>query len=380
MASISQTIQILTNLDCNLRCKYCYEHLKNKGVNDISTCKKYIDYWLRTYSHTDTVNNIILDLIGGEIFLHIDFLTELCEFTINKAHEYKYEKSPMFSISTNGTLISTNAGIEFLKKYGRYCYFGLSIDGTKEIHDSSRVDINGNGTYDRVIEGYNTLKEYICPNRIDVKATYNHDTYMNYAKGVINLIDLGFTNIGANVVFEEIWDKKDSIILTNQFCKVVDYLVDNNLENTVHIFQINNSELNLDQLVFPRKKEQNHCGTCTYMRCLGYNGDIHGCQRFATMDNPIIIGKLTDDGIVNITNQAFIDEVQKQYTLWPEDCITCGISGLCSSCSAIPYETDRDNPTEFFKRKGQCGFTIARATAMTYMKEKLLNKKKTSDK
>lgn len=376
-----KTIQILTNLDCNLRCKYCYEHSKTKSVNKLENILMYIDAVIK--ENEDILrkqeDGIVFEFIGGEPFLHIGLITKICDYIFSQWHFYNFSQPPELSFSTNGTLLTTKEVQDFFIKYGRHCNVGISIDGTKEIHDSNRVDIFGCGTYDRILPGITWLKQHVCNNRISVKATYNHDTFKKYDDGVINLINLGFTEIGANVVFEEIWTKEDGIILVEKMCKIIDYLIDNNLENIVHIFQINSRDINFEKLTFPAYKTQNHCGTCQHMRCLGYDGIVYGCHRFATMNEPIGIGYLENTNIA-IDNQEFINEVSNQFSIWPDECKSCGIGMFCPSCSAIPYEVNPDNPSKFFEQKGQCGFTMARATAMLYLKEKLIQKKMQSEK
>jgi sulfatase maturation enzyme AslB (radical SAM superfamily) len=37
---------------------------------------------------------------------------------------------------------------------------GISLDGTREVHDSAKVDLAGRGSYDRVVRGLKTAQEY----------------------------------------------------------------------------------------------------------------------------------------------------------------------------------------------------------------------------
>ena len=207
-----------------------------------------------------------------------------------------------------------------------------------------------------------------------VKGTYTHETIKQYAAGIINLIELGFTDIACNVVFEEQWALDDATIIAEQMFRIVDYLFDHDLQDKVHVFQINNNQI--DMRYYNAKmgaKNQNHCGTCTHMRCIGFDGKVYGCNRFCTMADPIPIGYVKDGKIV-ITGQAFCEEVAKQYEAWPDECKECDYGLQCPSCSAIPYE--QDGPEAFFARKPQCGFTHAMVAARLYFKQRLLKKDK----
>ena len=160
--------------------------------------------------------------------------------------------------------------------------------------------------------------------------------------------------------------------VADQMIRVVDYLFDNGLEDKVHIFQINHGEMNMLRYN-PESgpKTTNHCGTCTHMRCLGFDGKVYGCNRFCTMKEPIPIG-YTDNKGIKITNPILCEEVAKQYDVWPEECKKCEYGQQCPSCSAIPYE--QDGPEAFFARKPQCGFTHAMVAARLYFQNRLLEK------
>ena len=373
-------IQILTNLDCNLRCTYCYEN-KTRGTNDIDPMIRFISArYLQAHNdfidvhgaHTVFNRDVVIDFIGGETLMHPKQLDHLCRYAHTFHNRIGNKGSLTFSISTNGTLIESQDVQDFLLKWKNHISLGFSIDGTKEIHDDCRIDTQGKGSYDRAVAGYNWAKEHLCPYRIGVKATYCHKTIDRYAEGVINLIKLGFTNIAANVIFEETWTKEESIGILTQFNAVTDYLFDNNLEEKVHLFQINHEDLDMRHYKAESGgKYQNHCGTCTHMMCLGFDNKLYGCNRFCTMTKPIPIGELKD-GKIKITNQSFIDEVSKQYELWAQECKECPYGTQCPSCSAIPYETE--SVQEYINSKTQCGFTHAIVAARLYFKYRLLAK------
>ncbi|MEG1501978.1 MAG: hypothetical protein RR203_02555 [Synergistaceae bacterium] len=370
-----KTYQILTNLNCNLACKYCYENKCNK-VNNIESIKTYLtalyerDYGIKY--EDEELPCVMIDVIGGESFLYPELLDEMCEHLLYLTKMYEVGGDFVVNITTNGTLLTTKPVQDFIMKWRSHLAIGLSIDGTKKIHDTARVYPNGAGSYDKAVAGWGWLKHILPPCRTGVKATYCHDTINNYGDGVINLIKLGFTDIGANVIFEEIWTEEDTVIIYEQMKKVVDYIVDNKLEKTVHIFQLNNKELDIaNYQPNTGPKDKNHCGSCTHMLCLGFDNKLYGCNRFCTMENPIPLGELIN-GKIKIHNTQLIDEIANQYNHWHEDCKKCGIGQQCPSCSVIPYEKYPDNPMQFFREKPQCGFTTAMVAARVYFSRRLL--------
>ncbi len=64
------------------------------------------------------------------------------------------------SIQTNGTLI-TRDWCETFKTYN--VSLGISIDGPKEVHDSSRRDFKGCGSFDKIIKGLKLLRDNDVP-------------------------------------------------------------------------------------------------------------------------------------------------------------------------------------------------------------------------
>ncbi|MCQ4763498.1 radical SAM protein [Cloacibacillus evryensis] len=375
MNKIPLSLQILTNLNCNLACTYCYE-CKGRGKNSVEQIREFVDARYEEAGLYDSDREVILDFIGGESLLYPDMLDEISEYALS-VHKLRRCTGPFtIGLSTNGTLIAEDKAVQdFLLKWRPSV--GFSIDGTKEIHDACRVDTEGKGSYDRAVAGWEWAKKHLCPKRMGVKGTYTHETIRQYAAGLINLIELGFTDIACNVVFEEQWTLEDATVIAEQMFRVVDYLFENGLEDKVHIFQINNSQL--DMRCYKAKsgpKEQNHCGTCTHMRCIGFDGLIYGCNRFCTMADPIPIGYVKEGKIV-ITGKDFCDEVAKQYEAWPKECKKCDYGQQCPSCTAIPYE--QDGPEAFFARKPQCGFTHAQVAARMYFRKRLLEKGKDKD-
>ena len=368
---------VLTGLDCNLRCKYCYEKNKNGQVNTFPVIKQFFDAMFEQEfgagSKSGIRKRINVDYIGGEPLLHPQLLDQCCGDVMQLAKRYNTAEV-RFSLTTNGTCFKNPDVQEFCKKWNGALDIGFSIDGTKDIHDAMRVDASGAGSYDRAVAGWNWVKTNLPNARFGVKATFTHATIQRYAESVINLIRLGFTDIGANVVFEEIWPKEEAPMITAQLIRVVDYLFDHHLENTVHLFQVNHADVDMLNYNPVHLREQNYCGACKYMRACGFNGVVYGCQRFATMPIPRPIGIIQNGKFAfSDEGKALCVEVENQYKHLPDECKNCKIGGSCPSCAAIPYEQCPDNPVDFFRHKGQCGFAYACAAARLYFSDYLHN-------
>lgn len=365
--------EILTNTDCNLRCTYCFEHKKAPVVNSTGLCRSFLEaMFRRDYEERKKPLDLspVIDLIGGESLIHPELVDSICETTDALCRRYGVKAPFLASVSTNGTTLNMPSVQRLVTRWKNHFNLGFSIDGTKDVHDACRVDARGRGSYDEAVKGLKWAQGVLPPCRISVKATYTHRTIGKYADGVINLIDLGFKFIAANTVFEEDWLPEEAPIIDTQLVRVADYLVEHDLVKSVFVAQLNPYGLDPKQFRLPWVKERNHCGSCTYMRCLGLHGQVYGCHRFCTMRRPIPIGYLNGGKIV-INNQRLIDEVKDQWKHWPERCKRCGFSGYCASCSAAPYDQSPDDPQAYLDRRSQCGWTIATVTAREYLRLKL---------
>ena len=368
-----KTYQIFTNNDCNLRCKYCYEHIKGTKINNITTIKTFIDKSILEITLNDNDKpNVMYEIIGGESLLHIDLVEQICDYIFEKFIQYKIKTHPTIAISTNGTILNDKVK-NFFYKYGRYIDLGISIDGCKKCHDLNRVDIHGNGSYDKIIENLEFFKKHICKYRLSVKATFNHDNIKYYSESILELIKLGFTNIVGNAVYEEYWKEEEWESIFEQLRIVADYLIDNDLEDKIAIRQINPEHSNYKDLPIGLPRENNHCGSCHHMVCLGMDNKIYGCHRFSS-NELCSIGKIDNDNVY-IENTDFVEEVKEQYLYYPEECKVCPFVSICGTCASIPYEFDI-TAKEWFAQKRQCGFTKAVGYAICYFGWRIEEKKK----
>lgn len=160
--TIAKSISLLikpASGSCNVNCSYCfYKDLElsgdvpNKGIMSDSTMRKIID-------------NVFVDLNKGDLLefafqggeptlLGIDFYKNFIDYveTINKSNiELSY------SLQTNGILIDEN-WCRFFKENN--FLIGLSLDGPAHINDRYRLDYDGKGIYNQIMNAKNMLDKY----------------------------------------------------------------------------------------------------------------------------------------------------------------------------------------------------------------------------
>ncbi len=163
---------------CNMSCTYCY-YLHADNMQDFSTLRmsdEVLETMIRSYLSSLACHAGSITWHGGEPTLAgLDFFAKALEI------EKKYLPSGRYcwnAIQTNGLLINDD-WCDFLKK-NRFDV-GLSIDGTKFVHNSYRSDAGGNDTYDQVLKAAERMKKHgILP---DLMCTVTSETAQN-AKSV----------------------------------------------------------------------------------------------------------------------------------------------------------------------------------------------------
>lgn len=155
------------SLDCNLACTYCfqrdgrkvrYSNLKSRLEKIKSSIKELLEERTRTGKKYKVV------LYGGEPLLirNASAVQEMLSF----CNEMKVG----VDIITNGTTIYKYIGL--LKQYNKTIDSVIvTVDGSKEFHDRSRVREDGAGTYDAICAGLKEAECYGIPCSIRVNLT-----------------------------------------------------------------------------------------------------------------------------------------------------------------------------------------------------------------
>lgn len=127
---------------CNLGCTHCLRPSFNLPVMSERTLEKVIKHLLEFgKKRVDFVWH------GGEPLLaKIDFFEKVVEFQ----EKYNSKKVQIVNnVQTNGTTLTNN----FADFFDRYNFsIGTSIQGTKDMHDVTRITKNGLSTYDIVLD------------------------------------------------------------------------------------------------------------------------------------------------------------------------------------------------------------------------------------
>jgi len=153
--SIVKLLITPVDFSCNMACGYCYNGSAHVAC---STAPKIIsmDTVYRIFDQVYPFlkgNHLFVIWHGGEPLLAgKDFYREVVDVQ-KSAAKNRYQITN--SIQTNGTLINEEwADLLAELKIGP----SVSVDGPENFHDSVRVELNGEPTYEKVMKGYRLLQ------------------------------------------------------------------------------------------------------------------------------------------------------------------------------------------------------------------------------
>jgi uncharacterized protein len=142
---------------CNLNCTYCYYLEKNKIYKDTRNFKmsdEVLEAYIKQYIKYSEAPTLTFTWQGGEpTLLGIDFFKKVLALQNKWGYNRKIENS----FQTNGTMLND----EWCRLFRDHNFLiGISVDGPREIHDHYRLQKNGSGSFDKVMEGIELLKKH----------------------------------------------------------------------------------------------------------------------------------------------------------------------------------------------------------------------------
>ena len=132
-----KTVTITLTQSCNLKCTYCYENNKSSKTMDFDTAKNIID---KEIQNREMFEGFEFDLFGGEPFLEFELIKQITEYVCEKLCGYPHT----IFLTTNGTLVHGEIQ-KWLLKHKDCVVCGLSLDGTREMHN-----INRSNSFDKI--------------------------------------------------------------------------------------------------------------------------------------------------------------------------------------------------------------------------------------
>lgn len=332
---------------CNLCCSYCYQTNKGKRKMSFETAKKMIDMLFDNDEKLDgyiTLENspgINIDFIGGEPFLEIELIEQICDYFLDEAirRKHPWALRHKFTITSNGVLYFDEKVQHFLNKYSRHLALSVTLDGNKELHDSCRVFPDGRPSYDYALAA---CEDWMSKgNYMGSKITIAPGNITHLFSALKHMVELGYDDINANTVYEEGWNVEHAKIFYEQLKLIADYLIDNNVEDKIYC------SLFEDHFFCPMDETDlnNWCGGTGAMLAVDPDGYLYPCIRYMESSigsevEPYRIGHV-DTGIAKtdqeIKRMQCLDCITRK-SQSTQECFECPIARGCGWCSAYNYQ------------------------------------------
>lgn len=305
------SVILIVTRQCDFRCVYCYEKHENKKMN--KNVYENLLNALKSKVKSKKYKSIEVSFFGGEPLLEYQ---SICDF-MEKLNVFVKEEDIKIhgSITTNGYSLSLNR----LKKLVdlNVTYYQITIDGIEETHNNNRYLVNGNGTWNKIIQNLKDAKNSDLSFIITLRTNFD----INVADQLRDYVDFLSNNLANdnrfNVHFEAV--KKLGGELDNQL-------------------NIQTNEHEAVDSMFALAEKLNLNTSKYFLSCFGKvcyaaknnsfvldtDGTLLKCT--VVIDSPKnIVGKLTDKGFeiedVKISNWT-------SYVL-PNECYNCKILALC---------------------------------------------------
>ena len=344
--------------DCNLRCKYCFADggdFGGKRMNmPIEVAKKAIDFVIE---RSGTRRNLEIDFFGGEPLINFDVVKQTVEYA--RSIEKQHNKNFRFTLTTNGVLLTEDV-MDYLNR--EMSNVVLSLDGRKEVNDSVRIGVGGNGSYDRIVPKFQEFIKRRGDKSYYIRGTFTSQN-LDFAEDVKHIKELGFDQVSVEPV---VLDNADPFALREEhipdikaeYEKLTNYMAD--LKKKGEFFNFFHFMIDLEQgpCVIKRVKG---CGCGNEYVAITPDGDIFPCHRFADKEE-FCMGNV-------LKGTEISEEMQKYFSrstvINKPECEKCWAKYYCSGgCPANNFNENRDilKPhkvsCELERKRIECAITL----------------------
>ena len=322
-------IELLTTRACNMRCTYCYEKKDKNSVFSSETAANILEM-IRSNSNIRSI-----DLFGGE-----SLLPEIKDNIMSVLKELKNIRSDIsFYITTNALETAKVIDIiDFIKDNFEKVTIQISLDGAKQAQDICRIDIDKNGTFDRVFNNTILLLERYKESE-NVRIYLHHVISLQNVQYIIdtvcldNSLCLTYPNLRISYNSEHSINNKphDALFLTD----ALEFLHELYLQHDLMAY-VWDEFIHIDDYF---QEDHARCNLMKNYITISPNGDLSPCHFFSNKHNHNFYNintKQVDDDKYN-KSLAFVKHDVTPISELGYSCSDCVAKGFCAYCAANSY-------------------------------------------
>ena len=342
---------------CNLNCSYCFasqgKYHGDRGLMSFEVGKRALDFLIE---NSGTRRNLEVDFFGGEPLMNWQVVKDLVKYA--RSVEKDHGKNFRFTLTTNGVLIDDDV-IEFANK--EMSNVVLSLDGRKEIHDATRVDYAGNGSYEKIVPKFQKLVESRKSQGYYMRGTFTHAN-PDFTNDVFHMADLGFTELSMEPVVSAADDPaaltpEDLEVVKEQYEILAKEMIKRNQEGRGFTFYHYMLDLTEGPCIY---KRISGCGSGTEYMAVTPWGDLYPCHQFVG-DDKYKLGDIWN----GVTNDPLREEFRSCNAYARPECADCWAKLYCSGgCAANAYHASGsirgiyEPGCELFRKRIECAIMI----------------------
>jgi len=325
-------LTILPTRQCNFRCVYCYEDLRDDHMTEevYNSILLYLEKALESKQHS----KIHISLFGGEPFLNFD---DVINF-LKKANDVCRKYSVPFEVSaTTNFYLVTPDRFEALMEVG--CkFFQVAIDGLAATHDTRKCQKDGKPTFDVIIENMRYAKSTAHDFKFVIRSNFDEEV-MAQAKDFYLFIKQNFDDSRFSVAYINIqkWGGRND--------SDMDVITESKLEEAKKEIASVLSELELKNdmsEIFALPFHSLCYASKPNMFIIDYDGTILKCT--LKLDEEYNkVGKVEINGELNIDHKRHAPWITR-YNMLNEKCKSCDILPVCFG-GACPLLKVSENKT-----------------------------------
>jgi len=348
---------------CNLNCEYCFasqgRYHGERSVMSFEVGKRALDFLIENSSGR---RNLEVDFFGGEPLMNFDTVKKLVAYA--RKREKETNKNFRFTLTTNGVLIDDDV-IDFAKR--EMSNVVLSLDGRKEIHDHYRVDLAGNGSWDRIVPKFQQLVEKRGNKNYYIRGTFTHRN-PDFVKDIQEMLRLGFTELSMEPVVcapddPSALTEEDLPIVLEQYEELARLMLEHRRQGKPFTFYHYMIDLKDGPCIY---KRVSGCGSGTEYMAVTPTGELYPCHQFVG-DEKFLLGNIWD----GVTNTAVQNEFFSCNVYSHPECESCWAKLYCSGgCAANAYHATGsitgiyEYGCKLFRKRMECAIMLEAVKAL----------------